>query len=201
MAIRILIEGADQVGKSTLATALSKRLNLPVKHLGKPGELGYSLAFFTEYFSSSGIYDRAHLGGIVYGEFLGFHKNLLRPFIREALERWMIYNDFIMLVVTADPELLSSRIQQNDREEMCNMADILLANHFYSDLARQTEFNKTHQFKHIHCTNEFPYPDVESALEVLRNTFPSFELQEEDRESSGDQQESVDSVCDKFSSD
>ena len=61
---RIIVEGSDQQGKTTLVHELIKRLNWTAVHFGKPPE---DFNFFTDYITeSSVISDRNFLSEIVY---------------------------------------------------------------------------------------------------------------------------------------
>ena len=79
--MKILIEGIDGTGKSTLAETLSNRLEIfNVKHLGKPVAIkryyGCKIRYQKEVFKRFNaivnseinvVYDRAHLGEFIYG--------------------------------------------------------------------------------------------------------------------------------------
>ena len=79
--MKILIEGIDGTGKSTLAKALAKHFNIAcIKHLSKPKvlkaykncKIRYQLEVFKRFnkvllSNANVVYDRAHLGEFVYG--------------------------------------------------------------------------------------------------------------------------------------
>ena len=79
--MKILLEGIDGVGKSSLAKELAEVFNIPcIKHLGKPKSIkrykGCKIKYQLEVFKRFNkvllsnvdvVYDRAHLGEFVYG--------------------------------------------------------------------------------------------------------------------------------------
>ncbi len=67
----IVLEGADGVGKTTLARAIAEALNLKVRHMSRPDD---DFDHVSGYMSLVGkhVQDRFHLGSVVYGRMLGF---------------------------------------------------------------------------------------------------------------------------------
>ena len=79
--MKILLEGIDGIGKSSLSKELAKGFNIPcIKHLGKPKSIkrykGCKIKYQLEVFRRFNrimlsdidiVYDRAHLGEFVYG--------------------------------------------------------------------------------------------------------------------------------------
>ena len=66
--MRIIIEGCDKTGKSTLAKQLSERYNLPIIKVNQP-KTEDSLIEYLELLkqNDNAIFDRLHLGENVYG--------------------------------------------------------------------------------------------------------------------------------------
>lgn len=180
--MRVLIEGTDLTGKSTLAKSLSCSLVHPYKHMDKP-EYAYAIHNYLSHFRDHGVYDRAHLGSIVYGEALGYHEHVLKPNHVRILERFLMWSEAILIIVTADPLLLVDRFNSADREEMCNVENILLANELFTALVYQTEFAKEGKLIHVHCTSEKPYPDPVFLSSVLPAILAGEQLQKENSES------------------
>lgn len=185
--MRILVEGADQVGKTTFCEKLGEAFGLSVQHMSAPPEgESYGLSHYVRAFREPGVYDRAHMGTIVYGEILGYHKNSLTPNLFRSLENYLIFNECYLFVITAEPKLLSERIQQNNREEMCNEEEILIANLMYYELAEKSQFKTKNRITGFYCDGSSPFPSIEYACKVLRAAFPNFELSQKDGESGCD---------------
>ena len=80
----IIVDGAEQQGKSTLCQKLGRALNYPVHHFGPPPE-GFD--FFDDYFlpiqkeSKPVIFDRSYTSELVYGRYFDrCHIDLDRQF-------------------------------------------------------------------------------------------------------------------------
>ena len=84
----IIVDGAEQQGKSTLCEKLGKMLNYPVYHFGPPPD-GFD--FFDDYFkplenaSKPTIFDRSYTSELVYGTYFDrCHIDLDRQFEIES---------------------------------------------------------------------------------------------------------------------
>lgn len=71
-----IIEGPDNAGKTTLAAALSKRLNMPVQHQIKPIDgKDFMLGYMAEQHSQHTIYDRSMaISQLIYDKLLNRSK-------------------------------------------------------------------------------------------------------------------------------
>lgn len=68
--MRIILEGPDASGKSTLAVALSEKLGWPIEHCGPPSDEAFKEYYRLLSLPSNRIYDRFFHGEMVYGPLL-----------------------------------------------------------------------------------------------------------------------------------
>ena len=135
----IIIEGPDHVGKTTLGTRLSKELNLKMVHLGKPEKYPYDFNYFVNALKQEyGIWDRFHLGTIVYGMMLKCHENALSFTDFYLLDRLMEWRGDIVVVITAEKNYLRRRLKEDGKVEMFNTETILKANRGFKMMAQLT---------------------------------------------------------------
>ena len=136
-----IIEGPDHVGKTTVAREI---LNLMVKdfpiadlhHTSKPGTDQITL-WWREQLPSPPrpcVFDRLHLGALVYGKWLGLHDapNVNAKTV-ERFQAWMQdegHRPFVLLM-TADERWLSQKLSSSPKDEMFDNASILAANRHF----------------------------------------------------------------------
>lgn len=93
---RIIIEGADQQGKTTLCKFLSKELEWPIVHFGKPP---YNFNFLTDYVVPvNTISDRNFLSEVVYRKMQG-----MQPRVDLARMDYL-FNDKSTVLILVDRE-------------------------------------------------------------------------------------------------
>lgn len=129
----IIIEGADAVGKTTLAKRLAEKLGYEYRHMTKPPE-GFDYFYgFTDAVKSGVVQDRFHLGQLVYGAKLGKHTHLGPEAFAQLISHlrpWVF-----TIVVVENEERLRRRLLASTREEMYNVDEILEANREYKKVA------------------------------------------------------------------
>ena len=121
----IIIEGTDHVGKTTLANKLGTKIG----HMSKPSTV-YCLSDYIQRLcnTETQVWDRFHLGGIVYGQMLGLHPSNITFQEIEMLHRFMDWRGDVLVVITAEPEFLASRLDTAGKVEMFSRDMILKAN-------------------------------------------------------------------------
>jgi hypothetical protein len=159
----IILEGTDNVGKTTMAQTLceivSERTGLPAP--GLYGHMSRPPADFDhggEYFRNVrlGVQDRYHLGSIVYGRILGGgtfpHPRKMR--VVQAYLRWMGCH---VVIVTCQRDALRERLTKSvNREEMYRLDQILDAGDAYSALARSSNGGEPYCDEAVDVTRGWP---------------------------------------------
>lgn len=137
----IIIEGADGVGKSTLANRLSEKLGWPIHHMGVPDPdfdyMGGYLEKIVEY-GPRCILDRFHLGAFVYGTILGLHSsgssNKKLIWFTKLLTELEIQT---LILYTRQRSFLYNLLYMNQKRELFSTNQILDANSIYALLANE----------------------------------------------------------------
>ena len=120
----IIVEGAEQQGKSTICRLLNERLNIPIIHMNKnygfiDGKFDYVESYFVSINGTNQIiFDRHYLSEIVYGKY--FNRNNITETMRKEIEL-RLNNSGYMIVLLSRPgyewidrdEMVDK--QQNDR--------------------------------------------------------------------------------------
>lgn len=147
----ILIEGPDHVGKTTIAKKLADMMtedldivgDLPYVHMSKPSiDFDYRADYLAHYNRKPCVYDRGHLGALIYGNILGLHDtkgyNLRRA---EMISNWFRQQGGMIVVVTALDSFLQKQLTENKKPEMFSDEAIEMANIFFCDLANDRDHN------------------------------------------------------------
>lgn len=132
----IIIEGPDHVGKTTLAQKLARHFGTKIGHMSKPEGDGWKLTDFVNRlgYKDTGIWDRFHLGGIVYGELLCKHPCKMKPSDVDLLHRYMEWRGDTLVLITAEEEYLAERLEMSGKNELFDRRTILLANRGFNML-------------------------------------------------------------------
>jgi len=152
----IIIEGSDQVGKTTLAKKLSKRISAELygndahfervyRHLSRPPADFDHLVGYIERVGPV-VWDRFHLGAIAYGKLT---KNGGCPTPKQMLwvQRYLRWQGAIVLVIHADRWWLKEQLDST-RTEMYKEDTILDVNDIFRMIAKSSN-------------HEEPYADLE----------------------------------------
>lgn len=138
----IILEGADGVGKSTLAQSLAERLAETVggdrvdwrsvyRHMTRPPD---DFDHLTGYLDVSGrVQDRYHLGAIVYGQLLGLGGYPTASRMR-LVQRYLRWQGCITVVLHGERDWLRERLRVSPKAEMYSIDRILDANDAYRAL-------------------------------------------------------------------
>lgn len=171
----IILEGADCVGKTTLARKLSAQIaeiigeTDPEKcysHMSRPAE---SFDHVAGYLQNIGprAQDRYHLGAVVYGVMMSYGG---AP--NSAALRWiqtqLRYQGALVVVMYSDRDSLEARLRTNTKAEMYDRQTILEVNDIYRRVIapgrnRGVEFCDVE----IDVTDGWPTEDVETKLMEL----------------------------------
>ena len=133
----ILIEGADHLGKSTLA---GKFTAMEHKHLTRDDVADGRFDFCEGYFSlleEGVVWDRFHLGSLVYGWCLGLHEvpfDLPRRLgvVDRELQRRKVQ---LHVVYTSDEDWYERHLRENGKDELFSVKDIMQANRVFQAVA------------------------------------------------------------------
>ena len=128
----LILEGADHLGKTTLA----KSLKLRYEHMGIP-ESGFD--YYRDYLypiTPHVVADRFHLGAMVYGHLLKLHP-VCPEFqsIHDAVD-YEIKRDCNMFVIyTSDESWYHDHLTKGGKDEAYKVADIMKANRLFPAIA------------------------------------------------------------------
>ncbi|MGH7974955.1 MAG: uracil-DNA glycosylase family protein [bacterium] len=120
--MKLIIEGNDKSGKTTLANAIVDRFGCTYFHFGKPTK--YPATEYAEAaLKSPGniVYDRFYLGELVYGPLLR-GKVGITPLELVIIERILRLKQAILIQTTTDVTLANKRLLVSTQEEMVNQA-------------------------------------------------------------------------------
>lgn len=142
----VVIEGADHVGKTTIAKRLASYLGFRYRHLSKPEE---DFNFFKGFFDLSSpktVWDRFHLGQLVYGRRLGYH-DYLHQSMMDQLVMDLRNQQVFTLIVVDDEERLKLRLKEKAKKsgEMFSDEEILIANREFRTLSSRTDGGPPYQ--------------------------------------------------------
>lgn len=131
-----IIEGPDDLGKTTFANKVVKRVNesgLPYpayySHMTRPP---VSFNFSTDYvdrMSVYGVQDRFHLGGIVY------HERINPENLNWIKGQLAIRNSFVLLMYTTDFDWYEQRLKDSHRDQMYDCTAMMKFVHRWAELA------------------------------------------------------------------
>ena len=149
---RIIIEGADQQGKSTFAKKVSELLGWPIQHFAKPDD---DFNFFDDYLvENKTISDRNFISEIVYSNFRGSNHRVERV---KELEVEMRKQNYLVILLDRGYEF-----EYEDRDEDFTKEEILKSMQLYDRVFRNISLNRIR-------LNAFSDDQVETVLNVLRN--------------------------------
>ena len=113
----IIVEGAEQVGKSTFCERLSSALHLPLVHMHKEygfidGRFDYFHSYFVDIEKTSTplVFDRFYISELVYGSF--FNRSNITPQIHAKIEKRLRDLGYLVVLLTHEKNAWI------DREEM-----------------------------------------------------------------------------------
>ena len=136
----VIVEGAEQSGKSTLCDRIAKETGLKIIHMHKRyGFVDDKFDYFASYFydidrSPIGyVFDRSYLSEIAYGEY--FQRGNITPEIRHKIENKFRKLGYLLVLCRRDAEWL-------DRDETVTREQ----NEAIKRLFEQA-FDKAHMFK------------------------------------------------------
>tara|TARA_R110002096_G_C14661938_1_gene728394 strand:- start:8927 stop:9445 length:519 start_codon:yes stop_codon:yes gene_type:complete len=163
----IVIEGADGVGKTTLAKAIAKALNTEVRHMSRP-EQGFD--HMVGYMSRVGphVQDRFHLGSVVYGRMLGAPGGSATPSQMRLVQRYLRWQGVITVVLHCQRDTLKTRLREDAKDEMYGMDQILAVNDGYKALLGTSNRGEPWQDVNIDVTDRWPDIDDEVVQSLIR---------------------------------
>lgn len=154
----LILEGPDNIGKTTLAHRLVKMANeriqgrlsiegqpvtVDYRHMTRPPE---EFNYFLDYKpmtedSMFTVQDRFHLGTIAYDEKPFYNRDQLR-----IIESWIYrQGSMIVLILPTDLRNYEIRLHTDSKDEMFDVPRMIRAATIYQEIA-QSDFNKNHEF-------------------------------------------------------
>jgi len=129
----IIIEGADLVGKTTLAKHLAKKLGLLYQHMDRPPtkEGIWGVKEYSSLLSPYTIRDRFHTSELVYSSVLKRSSKMSRRTYMD-IDKAIYRSGSILVLVTADQSLIKERYSQ-EGDNLYNLTTILHASSVYLD--------------------------------------------------------------------
>lgn len=117
---RIIIEGADQQGKSTLCKILQKELNWDVVHFGKPSE---DFDFIKGYMiPENTISDRNFMSEIVYSKVVGRQSRAAMTLLSNVFK----HNDTLLILLDRENDFIFDESRKEDYNKFEIMDAILI---------------------------------------------------------------------------
>lgn len=139
-----IIEGSDNLGKSTLALKLAGNCGMRVQHMSKPPEDARYPGFYLEKLEEGVVYDRFHLGGLAYGRIGGLHEwevdNVTFRGIIQSIRSRKIAT---IVLYAGDDSWYRDRLMASERAEMFDVESILQVNRIYRNMAGTADFMGT----------------------------------------------------------
>lgn len=167
----IIIEGADNVGKTTLAQKLAE---LMARHFGKqewrahyrhmtrpPPDFDHVSGYFEGV--GSVVQDRYHLGAIVYGMMLGRGGYPDAQGMRHV-QRYLAWRGALVVVMTSNRDSLRERLRKSTKQEMYEQGVILAANDCFRALSTQHNQGAPYCDRVIDVTDGWPGQAEEELL-------------------------------------
>lgn len=135
----LVIEGADNVGKTTIAKKLAKYFGWTYRHMSKPAPDAEFPAVYLQYIRGNAVCDRLHVGGFVYGHELGLHPfdpkgaSLMWDVLRNAGYRTII-------MFHGSDSGMEELLDTLPKEEMFSKDIIIRANAIFRRIARSRPY-------------------------------------------------------------
>lgn len=150
----IIVEGPDLVGKTTLCKTLADT-NLQYIHFTRLADDFHRYYSYLPFIKTKFVLDRFHMSEIAYVAGRGEEQTTTNQFWYNALDRNILSIGGVIVVITADEELIVKRWRKG---EMYDINTVLRANEAFMKIA-QYEFPDftPHVTMHIHCTLEHPF--------------------------------------------
>lgn len=160
----IIVEGADNVGKTTLCEALCKATSLPYAHLSRPpvgfDHLGGYVSNITPR-----VQDRWHLSALVYGMMLGTGRWPIRDEYA-LIQRYLEWAGAITILLIADePSWLSAKLDESKKRELYAKPTIMAANDGFRLLAKATGPDGRRHADFVHDVSTLGWPGPEQVKE------------------------------------
>lgn len=139
---RIIVEGADQQGKTTLCNLLKEKLGYDVVHYGKPAD---DFDFHVDYFlQDNTISDRNFLSEIVYSRINNRESRIKGP---EKLEQDFIDSETVLILMDRGPHFEFD----NTRHEDYSQYDIAKAIGIYREEFKKLKLRKFQLNTNCNC--------------------------------------------------
>lgn len=174
----IIVEGSDMVGKTTFCRSLVTAINFserrnrderfpPFVHSSHLSALPPKWNFVNDYLMNRRanevtVWDRYHISELMYREFHSDNtpKLTLSKYMRvdEGLRSF----GALIVVITADPDMLQNRLLNDPREEMFSPETIAAVNKKYIDFCTAPDHPfadvTTCEVIRVHCDVDQPFP-------------------------------------------
>lgn len=152
----IIVEGADLTGKTTFARKLAQALGFDYAHLSRlPPLFDKQFNHYLDYLpliKPNVVWDRFHMSEVAYSYARNEDPSTwkIKPSYYYALDRMLLKRATIIIVVTAEREVIAERFFRAARSEMYSLEQIQRANEAYCQMMSGALFHDFLPFKHIH---------------------------------------------------
>jgi thymidylate kinase len=158
----LILEGTDLVGKTTLCHKLAERLpGYLYVHMSRPPKTNWSDEDYIHIAAMKTIRDRFHLSELAYSRIRKEASLVKEPRVLDAelVSKFCAFK----VLVTASDDLLKSRYQSKDRDEMYSLDQIIDANKVFMKMSVFADHR-------IYCTPESPWP-TDGDIETIVRTY------------------------------
>lgn len=154
--MRIIVEGADGVGKSTVVEYLAKKYNCDIIHMTAWGSRDYC-DYHAKLSLNNVISDRSFLSEMVYKQAFGLQPKLTFTQL-DALMNHVKENDWKFIILTAPVDVLKQRLHErgNESEDIINAIELI--DHLYRI------YGTTYDIPIIDTSNKFYMDDIEEVI-------------------------------------
>lgn len=132
----LILEGPDNIGKTTAAQTLVKMTGWSYHHMTKPpDEWDYHHDYLAR-IQPERIWDRFHLGGWVYGELLQLHRTkYTQHTLKSLIAELRKLGARTILMFAHNFSWFEDHIDANPKEEMFSRENVIAANARYRSMA------------------------------------------------------------------
>lgn len=131
----IIIEGPDCVGKTTAAQRIRDAHGLEYVHTTRPRSTRHALKLYAGIMTrEAAVYDRAHLGSIVYGNRLGFGPPVDERLVRTLAEMYKQIGVLVLIMFDSTGQVMHENFDK--KPSMYPWSVVREANGYFMELAR-----------------------------------------------------------------
>lgn len=163
--MNIILEGPDATGKSTLANSLKEKYHMDkIIHCGADGKNDYNYFIDLLNNNENTIFDRFHIGEMVYPVIYGRDFKLTEEDFRKINNRIIEKNAIVIIFYSSDIDLLKERLVE--RDEYHYLKEIDQQNKEYLKRMYILNVYEDMNLKFVDVANENAYSDLDKWIEI-----------------------------------